>query len=182
MTRVLFALFLLFCALPALAAEGKLVVISDINETLRSGGAPVEGMAAALQRLAAEGADFHYVSFSGKSEEPSLAAFMKENGFPQGAFHLRDESEPGTAFDTKSRAIRIIFTLNAGRPMTMIGDSGMYDPEIYGFASRQWPKRIRHIYIRNITGEKRIDTRFQKAFGDIPQSQWTLFDDPSAIK
>lgn len=180
--RFLLALLLLF-SLPAQAAtEAKLVVISDINETLRSGGGPVEGMAAALQRLAAQGADFHYVSFSGKSEEPDLNAFMKENGFPQGTFHLRDESQPGTVWDVKSFALRVIFTQNAGRPMIMIGDSGMHDPEIYGYICNNWPKRIRHVYIRNITGEKRIDERFQKAFSEISQQQWTLFDTPSAIK
>jgi len=179
--RFLLALFLLFSSLPALAAKEKLSVISDINNTIREAGA-VSGMPEAFHRLEKQGAAFHYVSFSSVSETDEINAFIREHGYPAGKLHLREDSFFGGPSASKPNAIRKIFKAGGEGKFILIGDSGMADPEIYGDMAREFKPRIKYIFIRNITGEKKDDQRFQEAFKDIAPAEWTLFDDPAIIK
>lgn len=178
--RFLFAFFLLLC-MPALAAEEKLAVITDINNTIRESGA-VTGMPEAFLRLEKQGAAFHYVSFSSTSEAEEINAFIKDHGYPAGKLHLREDNFFGGPSATKPPAIRKIFKNDAESKFILIGDSGMADPEIYGDIAREFKPRVKYIFIRNITGEKEDGRRFQDAFKDIAPAQWALFDDPAVIK
>lgn len=179
--RFLLAFCLLLGTLPALAAQEKLSVISDINSTIREAGA-VSGMPEAFGRLEKRDAAFHYVSFSSASEAADINAFIKDHGYPAGKLHLREDGFFGGPSSSKPPAIRKIFAAEPERKFILIGDSGMADPEIYGDIAREFKTRVQHIYIRNITGESATDERFKKTFADMGATQWTLFDDPAVIK
>lgn len=177
--RLLIALCFLLCAAPVFAQSTESVlVVSDINNTIRASG-PVAGMPEAYQRLAEAGAKFHYVSFSTKSEQGEIEAFIKEAGFPAGELHLREKG--GSPSESKPPVIRKLLADNKEAQFILIADSGWEDPEIYGDIARENKSRIRHIYIRNVTGEERGNDRFKKAFDGLDAAQWTLFDDPSEI-
>ncbi len=116
---------------------------------------------------------------------------MAAQGFPPGSFHLKavriwdssffDLFKPGT--ETKPAAIRPILEAFPGRTFVLVGDSGEKDPEIYGELLRQHPpQRIRHAYIRNLTGQAREDPRWQTAFREVDPSRWTLFKNPAEIQ
>lgn len=179
-----FVLCLLFS--PAAAEEAKLAVISDINSTIRSGGA-VPGMAEAYKKLAKQGASFHYISYATWAEEGEIRSFIAKEGFPEGSLHLRESrggffgfgQSPG---DTKPPAIRKLLAEHPARDFILVGDSGWQDPEIYGAIAREHPERIRHIYIRRVTSEAPRDARFKKAFSGLNDAQWTVFTDPQEIK
>jgi len=66
------------------------------------------------------------------------------------------------------------FIFNSLRTFVLVGDSGEYDPEIYGFLARKYPKCIHQIFIRAV----KDDERFLKAFKDIPREKWLVFTDP----
>ena len=40
-----------------------------------------------------------------------------------------------------------------------IGDSGQHDPEIYGTIAKEFPERVKAIYIRNIRSKKLSSSR-----------------------
>ena len=70
------------------------------------------------------------------------------------------------------------FVFNTLRSLVLVGDSGERDPEIYGSVARQYPKRVRRIFIRAVKGEKPDDERFLKAFKDVPRDKWLVFTNP----
>jgi phosphatidate phosphatase APP1 len=74
------------------------------------------------------------------------------------------------------------------RKFILIGDSTQTDPEAYGEVYRMFPKWIGAIYIRRVTGVSEMDEgkknapeRFTKAFEDVPDNVWYVFDDPSEL-
>lgn len=178
--RFLAFLFFLLFAVQVFAQSKTVIVISDINNTIRAGGA-VAGMPEAYQRLAKQGAQFHYVSFSTVSEHDEIAGFIKQSGFPEGTLHLREEGSGGSPSQSKPPVIKKLLADNPDAEFILIADSGWEDPEIYGDIARENKTRIRHIYIRNVTGETRDNDRFKKAFDGLDSSIWTLFGDPSEI-
>ncbi len=187
------------------SAEG-LSVISDIDDTIKISRVtdrrallthtflkPFEaapGMAEAYARLAAAGADFHYVSSSPWQLFPALRDFMAAAAFPRGSFHLRqfrlkDESLLNlfkSSRETKPPVIDALFAAYPRRRFLLIGDSGEQDPEIYGDIARRHPGRVQHIYIRRVTSESRQAERYRSAFASLPAGLWTLFDDAAVIR
>ena len=73
------------------------------------------------------------------------------------------------------------FLSNTIRDFVLVGDSGEKDPEIYGTITRQYPQRIRAIFIRAIKGEAFNDQRFLTAFEGIAPEKWQVFDDPQQL-
>lgn len=146
----------------------------------------VEGMAAVYQRWASEdGAAFHYVSGSPWQLYTPLETFLKDRKFPAGAWHLKHLrlADPDTivAFlgpqhDHKLNAIRPLLERWKQRRFVLVGDTGEQDPEIYGRLAREHPARIAHIFVRNVTAEKRDGPRLRAAFKDVPAEKWLLFD------
>jgi Uncharacterized conserved protein (DUF2183) len=149
----------------------------------------VDGMPAAYAKLTATGAPVHYVSSSPWHLAEPLLEFLIAKGLPTASitlkhFRLKDRTslnilKPGRA--TKPPEIEAILTSYPGRRFILIGDSGEDDPEVYAQALRRHSKQIEKIYIRNITGAKRDDARFARAFGGLEAERWVLFDDPGAI-
>ena len=61
----------------------------------------------------------------------------------------------GTHKMHKVGAIEQILDLTGELPLVLVGDSGQRDPEVYADIARRYPKRIRSVYIRDVTGANR---------------------------
>lgn len=75
------------------------------------------------------------------------------------------------------------------RKVLCIGDSTQSDPESYGDMYRKYGGGwIQRIFIRKVTdvsemegSEKNKDSRFEKAFRDVPREVWKVFEDPKEL-
>lgn len=121
---------------------------------------PFEGVAAfyrALQRGAggAENNPIFYVSSSPWNLYTLLIEFFKKHEIPLGPLFLKDfgTHTPFKSSDHQSHKLeniqRILETFG-GLPFILIGDSGEQDPEIYYQVVKQYPNRIRAVYIRDV--------------------------------
>lgn len=149
------------------------------------------GMAALYQSWATNsGASFHYVSAGPIQLFQPLQAFVATNGFPEGTFHLRDIQWRKEIFH-KSATDLVLYKTGVIAPLleqfprrrfVLVGDSGESDPEIYGALARKYPKQIKSIYIRDVTGEPRDSNRYRNAFKEVPGARWKLFRNGFEIK
>lgn len=104
---------------------------------------------------------FFYVSSSPWNMYDMLDDFMRINHLPVGPILLRDIGLAENRFikgkhsKHKLSKIRQIMRYNADLPFILIGDSGQRDPEIYQQVSHEFPGRVKAVYIRDITSEKR---------------------------
>ncbi|MEZ0262979.1 MAG: App1 family protein [Alphaproteobacteria bacterium] len=188
-----------------LVPQAGVSVISDIDDTIKISEvldkkklmqntflkeyAAAPGMAEAYKRLAAEKVAFHYLSSSPWQLYPALVSFMDGAGYPKGSFHMRDFRMKDetvlnvmkSSLETKPPGIRKLLDDYPQRQFILIGDSGEKDPEIYGLIAREYPGRVKHIYIRKVTTEDAADARYKTAFegSNVP---FTLFEDASVIK
>jgi phosphatidate phosphatase APP1 len=82
---------------------------------------------------------------------------------PRGPITLRDwglGTRGGLPTDHKAHkliAIERLLRRWPHLPCILFGDSGQQDPEIYARAAQDFPGRIRAIYIRDVTDERRDD-------------------------
>lgn len=188
-----------------LIARQGISVISDIDDTIKHSQVTdksellqntflrefraIDGMPELYSDLNASGVSFHYVSGSPWQLYESLQAFMSDVGFPEGTFHLKHfRLKDSSALDllssqeqTKLAAITPLLEAFPQRRFILIGDSGEQDPEIYGQLARKYSDQIVGIFIRNATGEKKLDQRFANAFRDLPDDHWLLFDEVAEI-
>jgi phosphatidate phosphatase APP1 len=98
-----------------------------------------------------------YVSSSPWNLYDMLEDFLDLHGVPEGPLFLKDWS-PTTLRDHDRHKIGVIRTLLAtypDLPFVLIGDSGERDPEIYRQVVREYPGRVRAIYIRDVTTRER---------------------------
>ncbi len=160
-------------------------VISDIDDTIIHTGAtslltmarivlfgnvhtrlPFQGVAAFYRALQAgpDGAGHNpifYVSTSPWNLYDLLTDFLDIQAIPVGPLFLRDWDtgmdllRGGGSRRHKLRFIRHILNTHPALPFVLIGDSGQEDPEIYSRIVREYPGRIRAIYIRDVTLEDR---------------------------
>lgn len=182
-----------------------LSVISDIDDTMKITEVtdraklidntflrefrPVPGVAELYRAWARKDAVFHFVSSSPWQLYPELTAFARASGFPSATFHLKQFRVKDDSFfdlfaggeETKPRQIEPIMDAFPQRTFLLVGDSGEKDPEVYGALYRKRAQQIRHIYIRNVTGESLDDPRFVQAFAGVPATRRTLFEDPAAL-
>jgi phosphatidate phosphatase APP1 len=138
----------------------RIVLLSNAHTRL-----PYEGVAdfyRALQ-LGPSGEDFNpifYVSSSPWNLYDMLEDFLDVHGVPAGPIFLKDWS-PTTLRDHDRHKLGVIHTLLAtypDLPFVLIGDSGERDPEIYRQIVREYPGRVRAIYIRDVTSGERDAT------------------------
>jgi phosphatidate phosphatase APP1 len=190
-----------------LLEQTGLSVISDIDDTIKVSQVqdrkellrntfcrpmqPVAGLAAVYQTWAKSAeAQFHYVSASPWQLYPSLAEFTRANGFPTGTFHLKYfRVKDGTFLQLfaspdkfKPGVIKPMLERFPKRRFVLVGDSGEKDPEIYGALARQYPTQVVRVLIRDVTGQPAASSRYQKAFANLPQELWQLFQEPREIK
>lgn len=119
------------------------------------------GVSDFYKRLQGECNPFFYVSSSPWNLYQFLIDFMNLNKIPTGAMFLRDfgldqdKFMAGTHKMHKVGAIEQILDLTGELPLVLVGDSGQRDPEVYADIARRYPKRIRSVYIRDVTGANR---------------------------
>jgi phosphatidate phosphatase APP1 len=161
------------------AASARFGIISDIDDTIISTNVtnrlrmiltvllsnehtrkPFEGVAAfyrALTKGRSGGEDnpIFYVSSSAWNLYTLLLEFMKIQEIPLGPLFLRDFGNhmlfsPRPHHEHKTRNIKRVLEAFPTLPFVLIGDSGEQDPEIYREIVREYPRRIRAVYIRSV--------------------------------
>ncbi|KAJ9145016.1 Phosphatidate phosphatase APP1 [Pleurostoma richardsiae] len=172
--------------------------IGILRSTFIDEPAPVAGMPELYKFMHAKltsAAPFFYLSASPYNLYPFLREFRDQH-YPHGTLVLRDASWmsiPGLLSNLtlgteeyKVDRMRKIHDWLPRRKMICIGDSTQSDPEAYGDIYRAYPGWIRVILIRKVTDiaavgieTKNEPERFEKAFKDIPQSAWHVFEDPA---
>jgi phosphatidate phosphatase APP1 len=133
---------------------------------------------------------FHYISASPWQLYEPLAAFVAANGFPAGAFELKEFRWKNRTFfslfadpvEYKMGLIEPLLKQFPRRQFIMVGDSGERDPEIYGALARKYPQQVMRIFIRDVTEELATAERYQKAFLGVPREQWQIFREPTEIR
>lgn len=115
----------------------------------------------------------YYVSSSPWNLYDMLKDFFEIQKIPAGPLFLRQMGfQPKKLLasshkDHKLEQIEKIFTFTGDLPFILIGDSGQKDPEIYLEVVRRHPGRIRAVYIRDVSKEKRD----QRVYAIIDQMQ-----------
>lgn len=89
-----------------------------------------------------------------------LADFLSINHLPKGTILLRDFGLPyqervAEYQGHKTEMLHRILTTYPDLPFVLLGDSGEHDTDIYLAAARQYPDRIKQIYIRDVQHERR---------------------------
>ncbi len=165
------------CVPPVSARFG---VISDIDDTIvwtyvgnrrrmlwtlaRSNAAtrkPFIGVAALYRALhdgiaGDEGNPIFYVSSGPWNLYSPLVDFLRINGVPRGPLFLKDWGRH-TLYEWRDHgthklaSIREVLTAFEHLPFILVGDSGEQDPEIYRGVVREFPGRIKAIYIRSVS-------------------------------
>ncbi len=155
-------------------------VISDIDDTIVPTGAtrlwemlkttflgnaqtrvPFPGVAAFYQALSKglvgqENNPFFYVSSSPWNLYDFLWELMNIHNLPQGPLMLRDiglsreHFFAGSHTEHKLVQIERIFDIIRDIPFILIGDSGQHDAEIYLQVIRDFPGRVKMVYIRDV--------------------------------
>ncbi|KAF2816108.1 actin filament organization protein-like protein App1-like protein [Mytilinidion resinicola] len=140
---------------------------------------------------------FFYLSASPYNLYPFLHDF-RSTYYPPGTMILRDASwmnlaglltdlTQGTQAYKTDRIEKIHGWLPT-RKFVCLGDNTQTDPESYAEMYRKYPGWIGAIYIRKVTGVAEMDEskknsseRFEKAFKDVPQDVWYVFEDANEL-
>ncbi len=106
----------------------------------------------------------YYVSSSAWNLYELFRVFLRVNGLPDGPILLRDMGIDGDQFvagghEHKLEKIERIFASTGDLPFVLIGDSGQDDPKLYRDAVRQYPGRVKAVYIRDVRDRTRFDVR-----------------------
>ena len=110
-----------------------------------------------------------YVSSSPWNVFTLLTEFFTYQHLPQGPLFLKDYGiTPDQLFTSGHRKhkldqINTILNVYPDLPFILIGDSGQKDPEIYAEIAKLNPNRIKAIYIRDVTPDKRDQEVFDIA-------------------
>ncbi|WP_027349009.1 App1 family protein [Halotalea alkalilenta] len=81
---------------------------------------------------------------------------------------------PRRAKDHKRLMIRRMLSLYGELPFILIGDSGQQDPEVYAKIVREFPTRIKTIYIRAVNEDSERDAAIQKLAQEVSDAGSTL--------
>ena len=157
--------------------EGTIAVISDIDDTILKTGLtqrwtalgrtflrdvadrkPVPGMSALYAGLArgtespGRSTPFFYVSTGSWNYYDYLVAFMNLHRFPRGPLFLTDWGPKPDRLvrdgrEHKRSSIRALLSANPGHDFVLIGDVGQGDPETYEVMVREFPDRIRAVFL-----------------------------------
>jgi len=150
-----------------------LSIVSDIDDTIKDSQVgdrkellantflrkfrSIEGMADLYSDWAGQGAAFHYVSSSPWQLLEALKSFSDEDGFPNGSMHLRNFRLRDQLLrklvlrrNGKIIAIRNLLQALPERDFVLIGDSGEKDPKIYRKICKQYPGRVKAVFIRDL--------------------------------
>ncbi|MES2966681.1 MAG: phosphatase domain-containing protein [Patescibacteria group bacterium] len=118
---------------------------------------PFPGVAEFYQALVENNNPIFYVSSSAWNIYNLLIEFMEINHIPKGPLLLKEVGGVRSIFKTagkhghKSERIKMILEKYPHLPFILIGDSGQRDAEIYSLIAKEYPDRIKVIYIRDVT-------------------------------
>jgi phosphatidate phosphatase APP1 len=152
---------------------------------------PVPGMAEIYSAWATNhGASFHYVTACPWQLYPELTAGLRTSGFPPGTFHMKPFRVKDRSFwglfqspeRHKRKVIEPLLRQFPRRQFVLVGDSGERDPEIYGELARRFPKQVRRVLIRDVTGESLEVERYRRAFANLPTGRAVVFREPGEIR
>lgn len=93
--------------------------------------------------------------------------FLEGHAFPAAALYLRELS-PSTMSNYKQPLLRELLA-RVPQPVVLIGDSGEHDPEVYAEIRREFPDRVKAIYIHHVTNDPPSRARYEGM---------VVFDDP----
>jgi hypothetical protein len=157
-----------------LTNQVKWVVISDIDDTIKSSNVAettsvrsilaslfkghyyryeaIEGMADLYKRLAAKGAMIVYLTSTPYQLTPFLLKFLRDCQFPEGPVFPRWLGY--NRFGHKIRTLRRLLNHVSGQRCALIGDSGEQDLQIYRrlCESSQFGSHVERILIRHVPG------------------------------
>lgn len=186
------------------AASARYGVISDIDDTVIQsrvsnflqaartvmlGNArtrlPFPGVAAFYQALrnglgGDEKNPVFYVSSSPWNIYDVIGEFMDLQKIPHGPLLLRDwdinlgSLSSDRHFEHKGVAIRNIMQTYPRLEFILIGDTSQHDPEIYEQIVREFPSRVKAIYIRDVTGTAERSSAVKKLAEQILAAGSTL--------
>ncbi len=98
-----------------------------------------------------------YVSNSDWNLYDLISEFCRLNEIPKGPILMNNfkknliaKKAKSSIHDHKQEKIRLILELYPNMSLILIGDSGQHDPEIYTAIAKEYPERIKTIYIRNV--------------------------------
>ncbi len=182
--------------------DSGLSVISDIDDTVKDSNVldktqliantflreyrTVTGMPELYQSFEQASVPIHYVSASPWQLYEPLRDHFSTSKLPLGTFHMRD-------FDLKRSSVTVMFESTKSlkrlsidpllkrcpnRKFLLIGDSGEFDPEIYGAVASEYPSKIVGIWIRNLPGRPCDEARCQAAFRS---NLWRVFSRPDEL-
>ena len=185
-------------------ASSRFAVISDIDDTVIQsrisnflqaartvmlGNArtrlPFPGVAAFYEALrkGASGDEHNpvfYVSSSPWNIYDVITEFMDLQKIPRGPLLLRDWDiglgalSSSRHFEHKGVAIREIMRFYPHLEFILIGDSSQHDPEIYHQIVSEFPKRVKAIYIRDVTRSEERTTSVKKLAAEVLAAHSTL--------
>jgi phosphatidate phosphatase APP1 len=139
---------------------------------------PFPGVAA-FYRALREGAGgdeknpIYYVSSSPWNIFDVICEFMELQKIPRGPLLLRDWDigwgllSSSRHLDHKIGPIRDIMQLHPELQFILIGDSSQHDPEIYREVVREFPNRVKAIYIRDVTTNLERSTSVKKLAEEV---------------
>lgn len=137
-----------------------------------------------------------YVSASPYNLYPFLRGFLHAHYLP-GTLMLRDyswmdfrglvKSFTENTQEYKACQIDKIHDWLPARRVLCIGDSTQRDPEAYAEMYKKHPHWVQAIFIRKVTGVAHMEKhnspeRFAAAFQGVPDSVWTLFEQPEELR
>ena len=155
---------------------GGIAVVSDVDDTILKTGLtqrwtalgrtllrevadrkPVPGMAALYAALArgtggAGAVPFYYVSTGSWNYYDYLVAFMNLHRFPRGPLFLTDWGPKADRLmrdgrEHKRATIRRLIQTHPEYEFVLVGDVGQGDPETYELMAREFPCRVRAIFL-----------------------------------
>jgi len=121
-----------------------------------------------------------YVSSSPWNIYDVISEFMDLQKIPHGPLLLRDWDIGFSAlasdrhFEHKGVAIRNVMQLYPGMQFILIGDTSQHDPEIYSQIVREFPERVKAIYIRDVTSSAERSGAVKKLAEEILAAGSTL--------
>lgn len=193
------------------AGDPALLIISDIDDTVLQSRAtnllaalrmvllenahtrlPFPGVAAFYRALRAGASGSarnptFYVSSSPWNLYDVITRFLELQQIPHGPLMLRDVDIGLSAISGqghhshKREMIRRVLNTYPTSPAVLIGDSGQQDPEIYRDVVHEFTRRIRAVYIRDVSGHPERSRVIQQLANEVLQAGSTLLLTPDTL-
>jgi phosphatidate phosphatase APP1 len=164
-----------------------ILTVTLFNEHTRK---PFEGVAAFYRALhkgrsGREQNPLFYVSGSPWNLYTLLLEFLKVQEIPMGPLFLRDFGDHllfslHDQHSHKMSNIKKILDTFPHLPFVLIGDSGEQDPEIYSQIVKEYPKRVRVIYIRSVNRHPSRVKAIDKLVEDVRETACQLVLTPDS--